>query len=102
MPLIVLVKAKTTFFKGYVQNQVYKNGKHNVGNAGNRGNVMFRGMLPNIPSNVPKHSGKFKWLQLDSNPKQIVRKRPLNSSVKLASLNSLAELCCENLSLRCI
>ena len=102
MPLIVQVKAKAAFFKGYVQNQVYKNGKQNVGNAGNRENVMFRGMWPNISGNVPKHSGKFKWLQLDSNPQQIVRKRTLNSSVKLPSLNSLVELCCENLSLRCI
>ena len=29
-----------------------------MANAGNRGNVIFRGMLPNIPGNVLKHSGE--------------------------------------------
>ena len=34
------------------------NGERNAGNAGNGGNVMFRGMSPNIPGNVAKHFGE--------------------------------------------
>ena len=62
MSLIVQVKAKAAFFKGFVQNQVYKNGKQNVGNAENRENVMFRGMSPNIPGNL---SG-CNWIRIHS------------------------------------
>ena len=32
------------------------NGERNAGNAGNEGNVIFRGMLLNIQGNVVKHS----------------------------------------------
>ena len=33
-------------------------GTGNVGNTRNGGNVIFRGMSPNIPENVLKHSGE--------------------------------------------
>ena len=39
-----------------VQNQEYKNRERNAGNAGNRGDVIFQGMLANIPGNAVKHS----------------------------------------------
>ena len=35
-----------------------RNGQRNAGNAGNRGNVIFRGMFSNIPGNVAKHPGE--------------------------------------------
>ena len=35
-----------------------RNGERNVGNAGNRGNVIFRGISPNILGNFFKHSGE--------------------------------------------
>ena len=41
---------------GYVKNQEYRNRERNVGNAGNRGNVIFQGMSPKILGNVLKHS----------------------------------------------
>ena len=31
-----------------------------MGNAGNGENVIFRGMSPNIPGNVAKHSGEYR------------------------------------------
>ena len=36
------------------------NGERNAGHAENDGNVIFRGMLLNIPGNVLKHSGEFR------------------------------------------
>ena len=43
----------------YVENQEYRNGEQNVGNAGDRGNVIFRGFSPKILGNVAKHSGEY-------------------------------------------
>ena len=39
-----------------MKNQEYRNRERNAGNAGNWGNVISRGMSPNIPGNVLKHS----------------------------------------------
>ena len=39
-----------------MKNQEYRNGERNAGNAGNWENIIFRGMSPNIPGNVLKHS----------------------------------------------
>ena len=41
-----------------MSDQEYRNGERNAGNAGNRVNVIFWGMLPNFPGNVVKHSGE--------------------------------------------
>ena len=46
-------------FYGYVYNHEYRNGERNEGNAGNRGNVIFRGMSPNILGNVLKLPGEY-------------------------------------------
>ena len=43
---------------GYVENKEYRNRERKAGNTRNMGNVIFRGMLSNIPGNVAKYSGE--------------------------------------------
>ena len=54
----------------------YRSRDWNAGNTGNRGNVIFQGMLPNIPGNVLKHFGKCRqtfWGMSSNIPRNVLK-----------------------------
>ena len=91
-------------FRGISSNQEYRNGERNEENAGNGGNVIFRGMssnilrnILNIPGNVAKHSRECCHTYWGISPMFGVNEENYWAELQLESCQtSRMELFCEN------